>query len=243
MKKIIGATIVIIAACYFLPWKNINWGRISTVPVETVTVNGQAQSVVKNQIAGFSAGVSASNNDKATAVNEVNSKMTVLVKAVKDFGIKETDIQTQQASVYQEDIWYVDGGVSRSKKGQWTANNSIEITLRNVDQAQQLTDLLNTSGATNVYGPNFRMDDTNQAEKGLYALAMKDAMDKADIIARASGRKLGRVLTVSDNGSSSNIVYPMMAKLDSTGGGAVPAPVEAGSTTVTKNLTVSFELD
>jgi len=233
---------MVLAALYFLPWKNIDWGKISVVPTETVTVSGQAQSVVKNQIAGFSAGVTVSNNDKATAVNEVNSKMTVLVKAVKDFGIKEADIQTQQASVYQDNFWYVEGGVSKSRKGQWTANNSIEITLRNVDRAQQLTDLLNTSGATNVYGPNFRMDDTNQAEKSLYAVAMKDAMDKADIIARASGRKLGRVLTVSDNGSSSNIVYPMMARTDMAGG-AVPAPVEAGSTTLTKNLTVSFELE
>lgn len=242
MKKIIVGAVIVMAALYFLPWKNINWGKISTVPAESVTVNGQAQSVVKNQIANFSAGVSISNKDKATAVNEVNSKMDILIKSVKDFGIKEEDIQTQNASVYQENIWYVDGGVSKSKKGQWTASNSIEVTLRNVDQTQALTDLLNTSGATSVNGPNFQMDDANAAENGLYGVAMKDAMDKADIIARASGRKLGKVLTVTDNGSSSNIAYPMMAKLNSAGGG-VSAPVEAGSTTITKNLMVSFELE
>jgi uncharacterized protein YggE len=242
MKKIIVASVIVIAALYFLPWKNINWGKISTVPVESVTVTGEAQSVVKNQIAGFTVGVSASNNDKATATVQVNSKMDILIKAVKNFGIKDEDIQTQNVSVYQEDIWYVDGGVSKSRKGQWTANNSIEITLRNVDQASAMTDLLNASGATYAYGPNFRMDDANAAEKSLYGAAMKDAMDKADIIARASGRKLGRVLTVTDNGSSRNIVYPMMAKLDSSGGG-VSAPVEAGSTTITKDLAVSFELE
>jgi uncharacterized protein YggE len=188
--------------------------------------------------------VSASNNVKETAVNEVNSKMTVILKSVKDFGIKEEDIQTQSASVYQENIWYVDAGVSKSKKGQWIANNSIEITLRNIDQAQQMTDLLTGSGATNVYGPNFQMDDTNSAEKGLYEAAMKDAMDKADIIARASGRKLGKVLTVNDGGSSSNVIYPMLALTKSDGlGGGVPAPVEPGSTTIDKNLTVSFELE
>jgi uncharacterized protein YggE len=106
-----------------------------------------------------------------------------------------------------------------------------------------MTDLLNASGATNVYGPNFQMDDANAAEKGLYAAAMQDAMDKADIIARASGRKLGKVLTVADNGTSNNVVYPMLA----VGGGMtsdkVAAPVEAGSTTITKDLTVSFELE
>lgn len=242
MKKIIIGSVILIAALYFLPWKNIDWGKISTVPVEMVTVNGQAQSVEKNQIASFSAGVSASNDVKETAVNEVNTKMTALVKAVKDFGVKEADIQTQNVSVYQGNIWYVDGGVSKSRKGQWTANNSVEITLRNVDQASQITDLLNASGATNVYGPNFQMDTSDTAETGLYAAAMKDAMNKADIIARAAGRKLGRVLVVNDNGSGNNVVYPMMAAGIGLGG-AVPAPVEPGSTTVTKNLTVSFELE
>lgn len=245
MKKIIVGSVIVIAALYFLPWKNINWGKISTVPVEMVTVNGEAQSVEKNQIASFTAGVNASNNDKTTAVNEVNSKMDALIKSVKDFGINDADVQTQSASVYQGDIWYVDvNGINRSKKGQWTANNSVEITLRNIDQAQQLTDLLNSSGATNVYGPNFRMDNTNTAETGLYEAAMKDALNKADVIARASGRKLGRVLTVNDEGSSRQVIYPMMAKtLDLSGAGSVPAPVQPGSTTVTKNLTVSFELE
>jgi uncharacterized protein len=246
MKKIIGVGAIVVAAIavlYILPWRNINWGKISLVPTETVTVNGQAQSVVKNQIANFTAGVTVSNNDKATAVNQVNTKMAAVIKSVKDFGIKDEDIQTQNANVYQEDIWYVDNGISKSKKGQWTASNSVEITLRNVDQASQLTDLLNASGATNVYGPNFQLDNANTAEKGLYAAAMQDAMDKADVIARASGRKLGKVLTVTDNGTSNGVVYPLMA----TGGGMtadkVAAPVEVGSTTITKNLTVSFELE
>lgn len=242
MKKIIAFSVIIIAALYFFPWKDINWGKFSMVPVEMVTVNGEAQTVEKNQIASFTAGVNASNNVKQTAVNEVNSKMEVLIKSVKDFGIKPEDIQTQNVSVYQGDIWYVDGGVSKSKKGQWTANNSIVITLRNVDRASQMTDLLTASGATNVYGPNFRVDDTNAAERELYGAAMKDAMEKADVIARASGRKLGKVLTVNDEGSGRNVIYPLMAKAD-LGGGGVPAPVEPGSQTVTKNLTVSFELD
>lgn len=111
--------------------------------------------------------------------------------------------------------------------------------MRDINKATDLADLLAKSGANNVYGPNFMMDDTNEAEKGLYDAAIKDAKDKAESIAKASSRTLGKILSVSD-GAGLNVVYPMYAKLDSgMGGGAVTEP---GSTTVYKNLTVTFEL-
>jgi len=233
MKKIIGVTVVVIAALYFFPWKNINWGKFSMVPAETVTVSGEAKSIQKNQIASFSAGVMATGMDKNKAINDVNTKVNDLIKSVKDFGIDAADIKTQNLSYYQEQK----GSLN---PGQWQVNNTIEITLRDVAKASDLADLLVKSGANNVYGPNFRMDDTNLAEKGLYGEAMKDAKDKAEIIAIAAGRKLGKVLSVNDGGTTGNVIYPMMAKADSLGGGA---PVETGTTTVYKTITVNFELE
>ena len=55
----------------------------------------------------------------------------------------------------------------------------------------------------------------------------------------AAGRKLGAVVSVNDNGNSNNVIYPMAVKMDGLGGGA---PVESGSTTIYKTITVSFEL-
>ena len=235
MKKIILVTVLVLLAVYVLPLNRINWGKISTAPVETVTVSGEAKTTVKNQLASFSAGVAAQNIDKNKAISEVNSKMDILIKSVKDFGIKPEDIQTQNISYYQNPK-------GSFNPGQWQVNNSVEITLRNIEQTQQLADLLNASGATNVYGPNFRLDDTNTAEMGLYEAAMKDAKAKAEAIARAAGRTLGKVVIVNDNGISQNYPILMSAKAVGIGGGP-STPVEAGSQTVTKNLTVSFELE
>ena len=86
MKKIILVSVIVIAALYFLPWKNVNWGNISVNNNQSVTVNGEAKATVKNEIANFSAGVNVTNVNKDVAVNEVNSKMAVLIKAVKDTG-------------------------------------------------------------------------------------------------------------------------------------------------------------
>ena len=233
MKKILGTIILVLLLVWIVPWNKINWGRITWQPAEEITVIGEAKSQVKNQIANFSVGVMVQSMDKNKAISEVNTKMEALVKTIKDFGISEADIQTQSISYYQE----LKGS---QNPGMWQVSNSVEITLRNVDKANALTDLLSQSGATNVYGPNFSMDDTNQIGKSLYDVAIKDAKDKAESIAKASGRKLGKVLSVSDGGTTNNVVYPVMMKADSVlGAGAV---TETGSTTVYKSLTVVFEL-
>jgi len=246
MKKkemsVMGIIVLIVLALIFVPWRNINWGKVRWLQAETVTVIGEAKSIQKNQIADFSAGVDAVGVNKDAAVKEVNTKVEALIKAVKDFGIKEEDIKTQNMSVYQQEESYLDNGVQKSRKGQWRVSNSVEIILRNVDKASELATLLTSSGATNVYGPNFRMDDTNSIEKTLYDGAIQDAKDKAILIAKAAGRKLGKVVMVNDSGTTSNIypMYTLNSKADGIGGGV---PTEIGSQTVSKSLTVSFEFE
>ena len=237
MKKIIGVVGLVLVLVWVVPWSRVNWGKITWQPSEVVTVIGEAKSQEKNQIASYTAGVEAVNDNKEEAIKEVNTKIEALIKAVKEFGIREADIKTQNISIYQDEQSYYDGGVQKSRKGQWRVSNSVEVVLREIDKANALTDLVTRSGANNVWGPNFSMDDTNKIEKGLYDMAIKDAREKAESVAKASGRKLGKVLSVNDG--ASNNVYPMYAMKDGAGGGAVTEP---GSTTVYKNLTVIFEL-
>ena len=240
MKKIIGTVVLVLILVLIVPWNRMNWGRLTWQTAEVVTVTGEAKSQEKNQIATYTAGVEAVNAVKEEAVSEVNSKVKALTKTIKDFGIKEADLKTQNMSIYQEEEGYLDNGVRKSRKGQWRVSTSLEIKLREIDRAAELMDLLSESGATNVWGPNFSMDDTNEAEKGLYEAAISDAREKAESIAKASGRKLGKILNVNDGGATSNIYPPMYSVRDTVGmGGAVAEP---GSTTVYKNLTVIFEL-
>ncbi len=228
-----GIVILVVILISVMPYKNINWGRVSLNPSETVSVTGEAKSQQKNQIAKFSAGVNSVKENKEEAVNEVNTKMTELINALKQFGIPTDDIKTQNMSVYQERDY-----MKNSDKGMWSVNNSVEIVLRDIDKSSSLTDLLNTSGANNVYGPNFGFDDTKAYENELVENAMKDAREKAEIMAKASGRKLGKVLSISEGyGGTNNYDGLMLSK--SMGSGA---PVEIGTATISKSLSVVFEL-
>lgn len=227
--------IIFLLALFFLPWQRINWGGLQILPGRTITVVGEAQMQQKNQIATFTAGVTVVNDDKDAAVSEVNQKTEALIAAVKDFGVKSEDVKTQNLNVYQREETYYEEGRQKTRPGQWSVSNTIEIKLRNVDRASALADLLTKSGATNVWGPNFTLDESQPAEDSLLEEAIKDAQKKAEVIARASGRKLGKILSVSEGYQPE----PIFRALEGAGGGA---PVEPGSSMVKKVVTVVFEL-
>ncbi|KKS94586.1 MAG: hypothetical protein UW68_C0029G0012 [Candidatus Collierbacteria bacterium GW2011_GWB1_44_6] len=243
IKWILGG-LMILGAVYFFPWGDITWGRVILKNEAVVTVTGYAESEEKNQVAMFSAGVTSINDNKDTAVNEVNTKMTALIMVVKNFGIDEADIQTQQASVYQmqENLDPTLIGRGGVKLGQWNASNTISITLRDVDKAGELTDILNQSGANNVYGPNFQLDTSKKAEDKLMGAAVADAKVKAEAMAAASGAKLGKVVSINESGTASP-VYPLFARAEAKSMDlAVPAPVEVGTTKISKTVTVVWSL-
>lgn len=233
----ISVGILIVAIVFLSPFKNVSWGRVETTLTQTVTVSGEAKTQTKNQIARFTAGINAVNDNKDQAVAEVNQKMEALIYAVKKFGILQEDIKTQNASVYQSEETYYDNGVTKSRPGQWRVSNTIEIKIRDVTRTTDLSNLLSSSGANNIYGPDFSIDDTDTASKELLQKAIENAKEKAQIMVASSGRSLGEVLSVSEGSSQPSYAIPYGA-----GGGGGGAPLEPGSQTISKTVTVTFEL-
>jgi uncharacterized protein YggE len=235
---IIVAIILLTVTCYFVPWKQINWGTISTQPARTVTVTGQAISKQQNQIATFTAGVSSTKDNKQDATNEVTSKINAIVEAAKAFGIKTEDIKTQYISVYQNQEQYYEDNRQKVRPGQWNVSNSVSFTLRDVSRAGSFTDTLSKAGATNINGPQFSMDQTSDIENSLLGEAITNAKKKAELVAKGANKKLGDIIAVTE-GSTIGQTSPIYL---SGGGGGGGGGMEAGSATVEKIVTVVFEL-
>ncbi len=231
---------VALGSFYFFPWKDIKWGKVELSPSQTITVVGTAKTREKNRIATFSVGVSYVSDNKDEAVSLVNKKVDEIVTSLIKFGIDKSDIKTENLSVYQQEEQYWEEGRQKTRPGQWRVSNSISIVLRDVDKASDLTSLLAKSGATNVYGPNFSLEDTKEAEASILKDAIDDARKKAEGIASSFGRKLGDVISISETGTP--VYYPVYRE-GLGGGGGGGAPVEPGSATVYKSVTVVFELD
>jgi len=230
---------LLVVAALFIPWKSVEWGKFQLIQPEVVVVTGTAKTQQKSQIATFSVGVTSFKDKKEDAISEVNTKIAEVIKVADNFGIDKKDIKTENMSIYQQQESYWEDNRQKYRPGQWSVSNNVSIILRDISKAGSFADELAKTGATNIYGPSYASDNQKELEAGLIEEAIKDATSKAQTMAGASGRTLGRIVSVTEGGSTSSLQPLFVTDRAGSGGGAEPEP---GSTTVYKTITVTFEL-
>jgi len=207
-----------------------------------IYVSGTSTQDVNNQIAEFTVTFTTENKDKAKAESENNSKVTKFLTEVKNFNINEKDITTQTLNVYQIQDSYYEGGVYKNKLGNWVYSQAIVVKIREVDKVNEFVNLAGANASSNIYGPNFAVDLEKLNEKIIYQSAFENAKQKAEGIAEKSGRKIGKVISISEASNSINPM-PLIPTLRAQGGGGSSADIPSGSTNISKTLNVVFELN
>lgn len=218
------------------------WYYKDSLVKHTITVTGKSQMSVKNQVADFSLNIEATNEDKSKAVQEVSTKASDAVKQITEFGVPSEDVQTRSLNVYQREEPYIEGGVTKYKKGDWTAAYTVAVTLRDVSKAADLTKILSGVENASMWGPNLRVDNAAIDEDTLLQEAVADARSKAESMAKNSGRKVGKVADIIEGSTPSTIRYPLVDKAAVEIGGGSAVPIEPGSSDVYKTVTVTFYL-
>lgn len=229
--------VVLVAAAFLLPWRMINWGHVTMDSPNQVVVQGSAQSDEPNKVASFYLSITSMNSDKAAAVEDLTKRTNEIIAKVREYGIADTDMKTQNMSIWQDERYNSQTGAS--SKGDWRASNSIEVKINDITKVQGFTDLMSSSGVDNLSGPNYTVDSTNMAGDSLLDEAVANAKTKAEQVAKASGKQLGELIYVQENATGYGVSPLMMEKGMGGGAGAEMLP---GTTNISKTVTVAFEL-
>ena len=118
----------------------------------------------------------------------------------------------------------------------------MEITIRNFKLADQIIATLTQDGATNLYGPQLTLseDKLDVAKTEARKNAVESAKKKAAVLARASGRSVGKVVKITEAGDYG---YPMPLMAQSSAELRDKASqIQPGQNEVTINLSVDFSL-
>lgn len=209
-------------------------------PSGSVTVGGTGRSSVTPDRFSFNVGVQTVGATVDAAVAENNRRVAAVIAALKKAGAQDKDIQTSQFSIYpQQD--YQEGKLPRILGYQ--VSNNVTVRSEKVGDAGRLLGIAVAAGVNNSSGINFEVSDPSRGrDQGLRA-AFDDARAKASLLAQASGRTLGRALTISEGTQHTPPPMPMQrtmameARLESS-----DVPVESGTQQLTYMVTVTFEL-
>lgn len=224
--------LIALAAFYFKPWQ--------VKPLETVSVTAEGKAQAAPDVAKISATIETSNPNLDKAREENSQKVSALVKKLKDLGVSEKDIKTQslqagQSYGMQPQMYPVPPRPTTNQ-----VSTTLEVTIRNFDKSDEIMAALTQNGVTNLYGPNLTLDDSTLAAAKSKARenAVETARQKAMELAKLSGRQLGKVAKITEQGDF-GYPQPLVARSEADLKQQA-AQIQPGENEITINLAVEF---
>ena len=201
----------------------------------TVTGTGKV-SGVPNQLA-LSMGVQTNGTSVAAALHQANSAVRSITAVLRRSGVTASDIQTSGLSIYPN---Y--SGSSGVPDG-YQVSEQLSINLRRLSAAgSQISAAAHAGGnATVIDGVSLNLSDTSTLLASARARAVADAKAKATAYARALGRPLGPVVSMSETPAAQPYPLPEFAA-SSAARAASPVPVHPGTQRLSVTVTVIFTL-
>jgi uncharacterized protein YggE len=202
--------------------------------VNTISVSASGKVSVVPDVARVSLGVTVTKTKVKDARSAAATKMTDVIALAKGLGVADTDIQTVGLSLYPQ---YANG--SSTKIVGYTVSNQIQVTVRDLDKADELVDGAMAKGATDLNGISFDVADPAKALNDARVAAIAAAKTSAQAMASAANVRLGSVVSITDATTSPPIVYGGMFRAAAD----AATPIQPGSQDLSVTVTVVFAID
>lgn len=220
-------------------------------PMNTITVSGEGEVFAVPDTAEFSFSVNAEGAAAEEAQTKSAQKMNEILAYLREEGVLEEDIKTTGYNLfpryeYRQTETCID---FRCPPGEreligFEVTQRVQVKLEGTSEAGALIAGAGARGATDVSGLNFTVDDEDALLADARARAITDAKEKARVLARDLGVRLGRVVSFNEGGSPN--FYRMDAVAERAfgmGGDAMVAPeLPVGENKIASQVTITYEI-
>ena len=235
-----------ISACGVIAQEPVVSPLLPNVPApqlasHTITVVASGQVPVVPDIAYLSLGVHTENEEVSVAVATNTRQVESLTQTLLDLGVAPVDIQTTSFNLWTMDQWSPEG----QRTGQtYVVDNTVYVTLRELDQMGSLLDEVIAAGANSIFGIQFDVADKSAARAEARAIAVDNARLQAEDLAQAAGVTLGGIQSISFHGGG----FPAAYYSGGMGGGGGYAaeggvPVSSGQLQITAEVSIVYDLE
>lgn len=236
-KLLLGSTLALAAlplsaAAQELPAQAISGTRLDVVATGEVTR--------VPDLATISAGVVTQAPTATAAIAQNGRQMESVRAALRGAGIADRDIQTSQISLNPE-YRYAENR-SPTLTG-YRASNEVSVRFRDIANTGKILDALVAQGANQINGPMLGLDKPEQALDEARTAALRTARARAEIYAQALGKRVKRILSISEAGGNFRPVPRPMAVEMRAAGDVASSKIDPGEQSVALTLSVSFELE
>lgn len=203
-----------------------------------LSVSAQAESKRVPDVATVSTGVVTQSADANSAMRANATQMDKVMVAIKAAGVAERDIQTSGVNLNPQ---YKYAENQNPTIVGYQASNNVNIKIRDIGKLGKVLDSLVASGANQINGPTFEIDQPEPVYDEARRAALEKAQARAQMYAKALGMRVRRIVSISEgSGFRPPVPMPMMAMARAKS--ESDTAISPGETTLGANLDVVFEL-
>lgn len=223
--------------------------RVVTAPQDeeeesVLTVTGQAEVEAAPDRARIQLAVETEGESAAEAGDLNAALMTQVMSAMRSAG-EDADGFRLETFGYSLSPRYGAVRADRSREiVGYTARNTLEVTVDEVDRVGGLIDAALGAGSNRVSSLTFEVQDPEPYRHEAMREAIRSARAEAEVMAAALGMELGTPVEVQ-GGANVPPPRPLRAFADAVEMSAAqaPTPVEAGMQSISANVTIRFRLE
>jgi uncharacterized protein YggE len=247
MRLLIVSVVILMAIAAGLAGAALAGGSTPTTPStqgrqEGITVQGQGKSEGTPDVLRLSLSVDVIKSTIQDALDSSNSAVSKVIAALRQNGVAQKDIQTTGLSI---DRAYAYPRNAAPRFRGYQVGNSIQVKIRDLKNAGKTISASATAAgnAVRIDGISFDLQDNVALLKSARDSAMADAKTKAEQYASDSGRRLGKVVLITEQQQPSYPVPVFAGAVNAAPSIAGPAavPISAGVQQVTVTVTVVYE--
>lgn len=219
---------------------------VSTSKSDAFSVTGEGKVEAKPDSATVRLGVVARGSTSELAKTNLNTSINDIVDSIKDLGVEEDDIKTENFNIYPEynDLRPLPANTVSSDQNRitgYTGNTNITVKVADAEMANKVLDIGVAHGANQVGGIDFEVKDKTEALNKAREMAVADAKKKAEDAARIAGFRLGKVINYSE-GQGGGYPVPMYAKAENAVAQDSATQIQPGTNEIVITVTLSYEI-
>lgn len=200
-----------------------------------VTVTGEATVEATPDSATISLGMTTDGTTAAEAMAANSAAVQAVIDRLKLAGIEDRDLQTSNLSLNPNWVGY-DSGQTPTISG-YIASNMLSVRVRALDSLGAVLDAVITDGANTLNGLTFEVAQPRPVLDLARQQAVEDAKARATLLAEATGGKLGKVISVTENAG-----YGAPVPMFRSDAAQASVPVAGGQVGLMASVTVTYEI-